>query len=100
LGGLAGCNDDGDGGGGSGSSMPTNASKEEFCGNFDALAEDIGKLDPTDSDGALRAARDAVEKMRTTGTPDGIPDDARHGLEVTLDAIDSLADDATVEDLA
>jgi hypothetical protein len=101
LGGLAGCGgDDSDGGSGDSGGMPTSASKEDFCGNFQGLAEDLGKLDPqSDASTAVKALHDAADQMRETGTPENIPDDARHGLEVTLDAISGLPDDATAEDI-
>ncbi|GAA1126476.1 hypothetical protein [Nocardioides aquiterrae] len=102
LGGLAGCGGgDSDGGDGADSGgLPTSASKEEFCGNFKSLAEDLGKLDPNaDPSTAVQALHDAADHMRATGTPADIPDDARHGLEVTLDAIAGLPDDATAEDI-
>ena len=105
TGGLVGCGSSDSGGSGSdGSSsgdMPTSASKEEFCGNFQSLVQDLGKLDPTkDPSAAITALKDAADKMQATGTPDGIPDDARHGLEVTLTAIQGLPADATTDDIS
>lgn len=101
MGGLAGCGDDSSDGGGDSGGMPTDASKETFCGNFQALAEDLGQLDPTtDPSAAVQTLQDAADKLRETGTPEGIPDDARHGLEVTLDALSGLPDDATAEDIS
>ena len=103
LGGLAGCGGSDSDGGSDGDSggMPTNASKDAFCANFQGLAEDLGKLDPeADTASAVTALHDAADKMRETGTPEGIPDDARHGLEVTLDAISGLPDDATSDDIS
>ena len=104
LGGLAGCGSDDSSDGDSDSSsesMPTDASKDDFCANFQSLAEDLGQLDPTkDASAAVKALHTAVDKMRATGTPDGIPDDARHGLEVTLDALGGLPDDATADDIS
>ena len=100
MGTLAGCggsDSDSDGGG-----MPTSASKEEFCGNFEDLASDLGSLDDssTDMSKAVSTLQSAADKMAATGTPDGIPDDARNGLKVTLEAIQSLPDDATVDDIS
>ena len=37
--------------------------------------------------------------MESTGTPSDIPDEARSGLEVTLQAIQGLPDDATLDDI-
>ncbi|MGY2701324.1 hypothetical protein [Nocardioides sp. HB32] len=109
MGSLVGCNSDdssdGDtgssGSSGSSGSMPTTASKEDFCANFRSLAEDLGQLDPkADPSSAVKTLKDAVAEMRSTGTPEDIPDDARHGLEVTLDALGGLPDDASAEDIS
>jgi hypothetical protein len=104
AGGLAGCGGDdstesaGDGGA---TALPTSAERSEFCANFSTLAEDLGQLDPQgDPSEAVRTLQDASRRMRETGTPDDIPADARHGLEVTLDAIDGLPQDATTEDIS
>jgi hypothetical protein len=98
LGGLVGCGGDGDGGG----DIPANASKDDFCGNFQQLADDLGAFaqdpdaEPAD---AIEKLQDASESMRDTGVPDDASDDERDGLVVTLDAIDSLDADATLDDL-
>ena len=42
----------------------------------------------------------AAKKIEDVGTPEDIPDDAKDGLEVTLDAIEDLPDDASAEDMA
>lgn len=104
LGGLAGCGSSDSGGGSEGgdsAGMPTTASTEEFCANFENLAADLAKLDPTaDAASAITALQDAADQMASTGTPEGIPDDARRGLEVTLQAIEDLPEDATAEDIS
>lgn len=103
LGGLAGCGSSDSGGGsdgGSAAGMPTDASQEEFCANFKGLADDLSTLDPTgDASEAISTLQDAADQMAETGTPDGISDEARHGLEVTLAAIQGLPDDATADDI-
>jgi hypothetical protein len=103
MGSLVGCSSDDSSGGDteSSGSMPTTASKEDFCANFQSLAEDLGQLDPkADPSSAVKTLKDAVDEMRSTGTPEDIPDDARHGLEVTLDALGGLPDDASAEDIS
>ena len=103
MGGLAGCggsDSDGDSGGDSGG-MPTNASTEEFCGNFQSLSDDLSELDAdSEASEAIKALHDAADSMRETGTPEDIPADARHGLEVTLDAVTELPEDADAEDIS
>ena len=102
MGGLVGCgSDDSSDGEADSSGMPTDASKEDFCANFQSLAENLAKQDPAkDPAAAVKALQDAVKQIRETGTPDGIPDDARNGLQVTIDAISGLPEDASVDDLS
>ncbi|WP_395690450.1 hypothetical protein [Nocardioides sp.] len=100
LGTLAGCGGSDGGSDGGGGGMPTSASKEDFCGNFEQLAKDLGGLGTGDASKAVSTLQSAADDMAATGTPEGIPDDARHGLEVTLDAISGLPDDATVDDIS
>lgn len=72
---LTGCGSDPDG-----STAPTEASKGEFC-------EVVSSLDPSDAD---RVVDDLLE----TGTPAGIPGDARAGFEVMIEKAteDSISD--------
>ncbi len=108
AGGLAGCGGGDDGGDSTGAAgdggataLPAGADRAEFCANFQTLAEDLGQLDPqADPSQAVRTLKDAAKRMRETGTPADIPADARHGLEVTLDAIDGLPRDATTDDIS
>jgi hypothetical protein len=101
MGGLVGCgSDDSSDGEADSSGMPTDASKDDFCANFQGLAENLAKQDPAKDPAAVKALQDAVKQMQETGTPEGIPDDARNGLQVTLDAISGLPEDATVDDLS
>jgi hypothetical protein len=98
LGGLVGCGGDDDGGDSEG--MPTNASSEEFCGNFEDLAKDLGTFnEDVDPAEAITAMQGASERMRETGVPENATDEQREGLEITLDAIDAIDEDATLEDL-
>ncbi|GAB3791627.1 hypothetical protein [Nocardioides ungokensis] len=79
---------------------PADASKDDFCGNFKSIAADMGKLgaDAKDSD-VVKAIKDAGSKLEDTGTPSGIPDDARKGFELEVKKIDGLDDNATKDDL-
>lgn len=99
MSGLVGCGGDG-GSEGGGDAMPTDASEDAFCGNFEDLLGTLAKLDPdSDASAVVAALRDSVDRMRETGTPSDIPDDARHGFELTLDSFAGLGDDATAEDI-
>jgi len=96
LGGLAGCgSDDSDGGG-----SPTNASKEDFCSTFESMASDMQDVDPSDPGAAVKAIKDAGDKLEETGTPEDMPDDARDGFEVIIKTLTGLDDNASIEDLA
>lgn len=92
---LAGC---GGGGGGGGSSAPEDASKEEFCKAYTSMLETMMSMD-TGSDGAVAALKDWGEKLDEVGTPEDIPDDAREGFEVIVEALSELDEDATQQDL-
>lgn len=98
---LAACGG-GDGGGDAGSA-PENASTDEFCTSYNSLYESLMSASPGeggDQQGAaIQALRDWTEKMRDTGTPDDMPEDARQGFELILDTASDIEADATMEDL-
>ena len=98
MGGLVGCGgDDGDSESGG---LPRDASSEDFCANFEQLAKDLGAFSPdADPAEAITKMQDASEKMRETGVPESATDDQAEGLEVTLDAIDGIDADASLDDL-
>ena len=98
MGGLVGCGgDDGDGESGG---LPRDASSEDFCANFEQLAEDLGAFSPdSDPSDAISKLQDASEKIRETGVPESATDEQAEGLEVTLDALDGIDPDASLEDL-
>ena len=100
AGGAAACGDDSSDSGG-GSSVPDKAkgtSTEEFCGAFEAFAEDMIGL-TGDETNLGEILKKAVKRIEDVGTPDDMPADAKEGLQLTLDAIDSLPDDATDADM-
>ena len=79
---------------------PADASKDDFCGNFKSIAEDLGKLgaDAKDSD-VVKAIKDAGSKLEDTGTPSSISDDGRKGFELEVKKIDDLDSNATKDDI-
>ena len=98
MGGLVGCG--GDDGDSSSGGIPRDASTEDFCGNFEQLAKDLGAFTPdADPAEAVTKMQDAAEKMRETGVPESASDDEAEGLEITLDVIDEIDADASLEDL-
>ena len=101
AGGAVGCGDDSSGGSSKadGGSADKGASTEDFCGAFQAFADDL--QDVTGQEENLgEILKKAAKKIEDTGTPEDIPDDAKEGLKLTLDSIQSLPDDASAEDMA
>jgi hypothetical protein len=94
AGGAAACGDSG----GKGDGGSDAASQKDFCGAFQAFYDDLTKL-TGEEDNLGEILKKASKRIRDVGTPEDIPDDAKEGLELTLDAIDELPDDATVDDM-
>jgi len=101
AGGAVGCGDDSSGGSSKadGGSADKGASTEDFCGAFQAFADDL--QDVTGQEENLgEILKKAAQRIEDVGTPDGIPDDAKEGLELTLEAIQGLPDNASAQDLS
>lgn len=93
AGSAVGCGGDDKGG----SSAPDNTSTEDFCKSLTDVFKDFQTIDENaDSSKIVEALKSGADKLGETGTPDGIPADARHGFEVFVEAIDNLDDDADV----
>ncbi len=83
--------------GGGGSSAPDDTSKADFCKAYN----DEGVLDgldpeakPEDQAKDLTAAlKDYYKNLEDVGTPKDIPDDAREGFEIAVNAIDDIDED-------
>ena len=98
AGGAVGCGDDGGGGSAKGDD-DSGASTEDFCGAFQAFADDL--TDVTGEEENLgEILKKAAKRIEDVGTPKDIPDDAKEGLQLTLDAIADLPDDASAEDMS
>jgi hypothetical protein len=95
AGGAVGCGDDG---GGDGASSDKTASKDDFCAAFQSFYDDLTSVAP-DAENLGKVIKDAADKIEEVGTPEDIPDDAKAGLGITLDAINDLPDDASQEDV-
>lgn len=95
LGTLAGC-----GGDDGGSSAPDNASQDDFCESYATLFTEImAQAMSDDPTVAVKAIKEWAANMEDVGTPEDMPDEARDGFEVFIDAARDLPDDATLEDL-
>lgn len=73
---------------------PESASKEEFCEAYNAEPADDDfdpEASPEDQAKAIiDALKEATDKLADVGTPEDIPDDAREGFEVVINAVDGL----------
>ena len=107
AGGAVGCGDDGDSGGDGGgkagkddeSTSAEGTSTEAFCGAFQAFADDLAGM-TGEEENLGEILKEAAQRIVDVGTPDDIPDDAKDGLQLTLDAIEGLPDDASAEDMS
>lgn len=72
---------------------PRDASVPDFC----SAVTDRSWVDGLDPDSSGDEIVDALGKwadeLEETGTPDGIPDDAREGFEITIDTLHDLDPD-------
>ena len=94
--GLVSCGGDDAAGSGGGEDK---VSVDEFCGAAEKFENTFTETDTTNLPDGLKALRDAAQELKDVGTPEAIPDDAREGLELTLDKLIGLPDDADETDL-
>jgi hypothetical protein len=95
AGGAVGCGGDA---GGDGHDAP---STKEFCGALKDFQAAYANSDPTgDLKAYITTIKQAAGHLGDVGTPESMPSDARAGFELTVQKIDALSDDATVDDLA
>lgn len=84
------------------SSAPESASTDDFCTAYNSLYESLMQASPSageEQDAAVQALREWTERMRDTGTPEEMPDDARRGYELVLDTADDIDENSSMEDL-
>ena len=74
-------------------------SVEEFCAAAEKFENTFTETDTTNLPEGVEALKDAARELKDVGTPEDIPDDAREGLELTLDKLIALPDDADQTDL-
>ena len=102
AGGAAACGDDGGGKGSKasdgGGAADKGVSTEDFCGAFQDFSDDLEGVTGTEEN-LGEILKKAAQRIEDVGTPDDIPDDAKEGLQLTLDAIDGLPDDASAADM-
>ena len=77
---------------------PTDASKEEYCDVVNDPEYAEGLDEDSDEQDYVDAVQLIAGDLRDVGTPEDIPDDAREGFEIQLDAVDDLeADDLDLD---
>ncbi|MDX6375307.1 MAG: hypothetical protein QOD98_4295 [Nocardioidaceae bacterium] len=74
-------------------------SVEEFCAAAEKFENTFSAIDATDLAAGVATFKNAAQELKDTGTPDDITDAAREGLELTLDKIIGLPDDAGKDDI-
>jgi hypothetical protein len=73
---------------------------EEFCQPFVDMLQEVSAEgeDLSDAD-AVRLAKETADKLRETGTPADMPEDARRGFELVVEKLADLPDDATKDEV-
>ena len=74
-------------------------SVKEFCAAAEKFENTFSAIDATDLAAGVATFKEAAQELKDAGTPDDITDAAREGLELTLDKIIGLPDDAAKDDL-
>ena len=86
------------GGGGGAADAP---STDEFCGALKNFQDDFSDADPTkDLPGYIKTLKDAADEFEDVGRPTTCPTTPRRASSITIDTINDLDDDATLDDLA
>ncbi|MCL2614196.1 MAG: hypothetical protein FWD95_13325 [Nocardioidaceae bacterium] len=83
--------------GSSASGAPTNASKADFCSAYKSEGAAFNGLDKGDYAGLATAMHSFADKLKSVGTPAGMPSDARAGFEAMVGAA-SNADAGKIKD--
>jgi hypothetical protein len=82
------------------SGPPADASEEDFCSTIDSFEKNLDDMDADASTkDQIKAVKDAFGELEDTGTPKGIPDDARKGFELEVKTIGDIDEDASEDDL-
>jgi hypothetical protein len=97
--GLVSCGGDDGGSSGDKDEGDQTVSVEEFCAAAKKFEDTFSAIDATDLAAGVATFKKAAQELKDTGTPDDITDAAHEGLELTLDKIIGLPDDASEDDL-
>lgn len=69
---------------------PTDASVADFCAAVHDTSWATSIDEESDGEEIVEALQKWRDKLDETGTPEGIPDDAREGFEITIDTLGDL----------
>ena len=69
---------------------PTDASVNDFCDVIDDFPTSFNQQE----------MEDYLERLKDTGTPEDIPDDAREGFEVSIELLEEIDFDADDQEIA
>ncbi len=86
MGGTAACGGSSSSGSSTSADGPTDAKKSDFCATFQNLGNNT-------------TPKQASAAFQKTGTPSDIPAGARHGFEVLVEHLATMADNAQASDL-
>lgn len=68
---------------------PTDASEKDFCEAYNSSAD--ADVDPEDAEAQAEALNDFAAELEEVGTPEDIPEDARKGFEVVVEAFGEIS---------
>lgn len=81
-----------------GGDAPADATEKTYCDAYDSLFEDMSSMTEADDGAVVAAIKEWGRKMRETGTPENISEEAREGFEKSMDMIGQLDDKASAAD--
>ena len=84
---------------GCGGGAPTDASEQDFCDSFTGIVTSLQGSDAADVQGQVTQLKESVGDLEETGTPEGMPDDARAGFEQFTGLVGDLDDNVNEDDL-
>lgn len=83
-------------GGGGGA---TDASEQDFCDSFTGIVASLQAVESGDVQAQVEQLKESVGELEETGTPEGIPDDARAGFEQFTGLVADLDDDVSEDEI-
>lgn len=82
-----------------GGGAPADASEQDFCDSFTGIVASLQAGAADDVEAQVAQLKESVAELAETGTPEGIPDDARAGFEQFTGLVAGLDDNVTEDEL-